>query len=120
MLRKVIAVILIFFNAMSIAFAFRIYVKPSLSYQYGISLLPGVSFDNTVIGHLRLGVLRSNFPNASAQVSANQIGVGLEYSLSQNWGVNGEYNSERYKGSTAVGTATTGKYTIGVLYKFNL
>ena len=180
MLRKVIAVILIFFNAMSIAFAFRIYVKPSLSYlsttddsdstattsmaygpgiaaglgnvfykyfyagiegfwipntlpvnsdsgsvykisyQYGISLLPGVSFDNTVIGYLRLGVLRSNFPNASAQVSANQIGVGLEYSLSQNWGVNGEYNSERYKGSTAVGTATTGKYTIGVLYKFNL
>ena len=176
MLKKMIAISIIFISSISAAFALRIYVKPTFSYlstsisnapslvyapgiaaglgqvfnryfyvggevfwipntvpvnsntnsfkityQYGISLLPGIAFDNTLLGYLRLGMLRSNFPNLNTIASASQIGIGLEYSLSPTWSANGEYDYARYRSSTtSVSTATTDQFTIGVMYKFNL
>ncbi|HLB42866.1 MAG TPA: outer membrane beta-barrel protein [Gammaproteobacteria bacterium] len=178
MLKKIIAIIIIFISSLSAAFAFRIYVKPTLSYlstslnnnnpsmvlapgiaaglgqvfykyfyvgvetywipntipvnsksntykisyQYAASLLPGIAFDNTILGYLRLGMLKSRFPSFDTTQSASQMGIGLEYSLSPTWSVNGEYDYVRYRSNTTslVGSATTDQFTIGVLYKFNL
>ena len=91
-----------------------------ISYQYSLSLLPGIAFDNTVTGYLRLGMLRSNFSSLNTIASASQVGAGLEYSLSPTWSATGEYDYVRYRDNEIVGSATTDQFTLGLMYKFNV
>lgn len=175
MFRKIIAIIIIFILTTSSVLAFRLYIKPALSYlstsqdgdpseviapsiagglgqlvnkylylgleaywipntipvnnqsnstykisyQYGLAAIPGIAFDSSILGYLRLGMLRSKFSTLNAVESAPQLGIGLEYNLSPAWSVNGEYDYVRYRGDV-VGSTSTDQFTLGLMYKFNI
>lgn len=112
--------------------------------SYGFSILPGVAMNDSTIGYLRFGVVRTNFVShvdasgstapvgLPAATSSNnqtgcQLGLGAKMSVAQNWDVRAEYDHVFYKSFTTPQFIASQAYNIqpqsdefnlGVAYSF--
>lgn len=103
---------------------FKIYNNPNnvgslrVTYSYGISVLPGVNLDNTIIGYVRLGVIKTRFDNLNVVKSGAQYGVGLHWLMTDVWSIRGEYSYTKYKSITNIGHPDANTYSIGLMRTF--
>ena len=110
--------------------------KMRMKYSYGVSLLPGFSFQNNAgMVYLRAGYIRSLFawhqsiPPSTAKsnwgythVGGGQFGVGIQGNLGEAWGIRGEYDYVSYTTFTVFNnniTARDNQFKVGVLYNFH-
>lgn len=93
------------------------------TYNYGISILPGILISDHTMGYGRLGALRNRFTPSGANattITSCALGVGLQTSLTQNWDLRGEYTYLINKSISGIGgTPHTDETTLGLLYKFD-
>jgi opacity protein-like surface antigen len=93
------------------------------SYEYGVSVIPGVMISDHTMGFGRLGLAQTRFSPSGANPSTNtgvQFGLGLQTSLTQNWDLRGEYDYTAQKNLKGVGTSPkTNDTTIALIYKFD-
>jgi opacity protein-like surface antigen len=93
------------------------------TYNYGISILPGVLISDHTMGFARLGVVRSRFTPSgenNSTITGVAIGVGLQTSLTQNWDLRGEYTFISNQNISGVsGKPHTDETTLGLIYKFD-
>jgi len=98
-----------------------------MSYNYGLSVVPMMSLDNAIFGFLRLGFVRTKFPNLGSIENAYQLGLGLEGVLVGCWNLRGEADYVKYgsvkKGSSDsdihVGSLHAAEYTLALIYRFD-
>lgn len=88
------------------------------TWNYGISILPGVMLTDYVMGYLRLGAVHSRFSNASVNRTGWQVGLGAQTNLAPCWDLRGEYVASFYNRITTVGRPRTDVTSIGVVWKF--
>lgn len=88
------------------------------SYGYGASFMPGVMLADRTMVFARLGLVRTRFPNMSANSNGTQVGLGLETSLIQNWDVRSEYDYTKY--NTVRGMSPrSDSFNLGFVYKID-
>lgn len=93
------------------------------TYNYGISIIPGLMLSDHTMFYGRVGILRTHFIPTfanSATVTGGQLGLGIETSLTQNWDLRGEYDfvaSKSLGGSQ--GSPRSDIATLGLVYKFD-
>ena len=94
------------------------------TYDYGLSLIPGIMISDHTLGYLRVGYIRTNFSPAGAKsetVNGGQLGLGLQTSLMQDWDLRGEYTFGAYS-SLHHGAGTnprSDEFTLALIYKFD-
>lgn len=88
------------------------------TYSYGASILPGINFDNTIIGYGRLGIIRTRFDNLGKVKSGTEYGVGLQWNLNDLWSARGEYDYTKYNNIANIGHPSSNTYSIGLMYRF--
>jgi opacity protein-like surface antigen len=94
------------------------------TYNYGLSVIPGMMLSDHTMGYLRLGLTRTRFtprgPVASTTVSGAQVGLGIQTSLTQNWDLRGEYTytAQRHINNLS-GDMHTDAATLGLIYRFD-
>lgn len=93
------------------------YLRPK--YTYGLSLLPGMVFDDYVIGYFRLGGLMTNFPQYDTRQKAFQVGVGMQYKLYSGLSLRGEYDYVQYQVMDPVRQPKANQASIGIVYDFD-
>ncbi len=89
----------------------------STTYQYGLSLLPGLLLTESVVAYLRAGYVATRFWGLDATKSGGQFGVGLQSDITHNWSLRGEYTFTAYSGVSAIGSPRTDQFGIGFIYK---
>ncbi|MBX3708658.1 MAG: porin family protein [Gammaproteobacteria bacterium] len=87
-------------------------------YNYGVSLVPAINMDDVLIGYVRLGYIRTKFPNLDTVHGAYQLGVGMEGSITDCWSLRGEYVYTPYSSVNGVGTVRSNQVTVGLIYRF--
>jgi len=99
----------------------KVYNNPSdqgslrVTYSYGASLLPGINFDNTIVGYGRLGLIRTRFDNLGQVKSGVEYGVGIKWMLNDLWSAKGEYTYTKYNNINPMGHPSSNTYSIGLL-----
>jgi opacity protein-like surface antigen len=94
------------------------------TYNYGLSVIPGMMLSDHTMGYLRVGLLRTRFtpsgPVASTTVSGAQLGLGLQTSLTQNWDLRGEYTYTAHRHiSNLSGDIRTDAAIASLIYRFD-
>lgn len=93
------------------------------TYNYGISILPGVLISDHTMGFARLGLQRTRFTpsgESNTTITGVDVGIGLQTSLTQNWDMRGEYTYVANKSISGIGGKPhTDETTIALLYKFD-
>lgn len=108
--------------------------KLRMKYSFGASFLPGIKFTDATLVFLRLGGIRSRFELNQAVVpvsatsnvdkstiSGGQVGVGLQATFANNWGVRGEYDYTAYRTFTAFSNKISARDNLikaGIFYNF--
>lgn len=97
------------------------------TYDFGISLNPGVMLSDHTLAYVRVGGLRTRFSSQNETLSGWQFGFGLQTSVTQNVDLRGEYdyvtyNSFNYStgssGSTSI-TPRSDQFHLALIYKFD-
>lgn len=91
-------------------------LKPS--YTIGISLLPGLCLDDTILAYVRLGMVSTKFDNLNVTKTGTQAGIGVATNLSPVWDVRGEYVFTNYRSISGIGSPKADEYILGLLYRF--
>lgn len=96
------------------------------SYGYGISVLPGVMLSDHTSGFLRVGIVRSRFPDANTNLTGGQFGLGLQTSVTQNVDLRTEYDYIAYRSSSSTASTpgistspTSDQFNLALIYKFD-
>jgi hypothetical protein len=103
---------------------FSVYNNPNnngslrITYAYGASFLPGYNFDNSIIGYLRIGIIRSRFDNIGVIRSGGQYGMGIQWVLTTDWSARVEYAYAKYNNITPLGHPDESQYSLGLMYRF--
>jgi opacity protein-like surface antigen len=104
---------------------FKVYNNPNnigslrITYTYGASILPGINFDNTIIGYARLGVVRSRFDNLGVVKSGTVYGLGIQWVLTDLWRARFEYQLTKYNNITNIGHPDGNTTMVGLMYNFS-
>ena len=89
------------------------------SYQWGVSVLPGIVFDSYSLGYARFGAVSSRFGKIGETKTGVQVGAGLEVKAISTVYLNGEYTYTRYRSLSAViGAPTSDQFSLGVVFRF--
>jgi len=88
------------------------------TYSYGASILPGINFDNTIMGYLRIGMIRTHFSNLNVNKSGAQYGLGIQWAISGPWSARLEYAYTKYSDISNIGHPTANQFSIGLMYHF--
>lgn len=98
------------------------------SYGFGGSLTPGFYLSDHTLALMRLGVVRTHFPqvrvptaNNSHDQTGGEIGFGLQTALTQNIDMRGEYDFIAYRAIDARGYSVKPRSdvaTVSLIYKF--
>lgn len=91
-----------------------------ISFQYGVSLLPGIVLDSSTIAYGRIGAITSMFSSLNEKKSAAELGLGVLYDWSSSWSLVGEYDYMRYQSFSGLGAPITNQFTVGLMLKFGL
>lgn len=86
---------------------------------YGLSILPSINLDNTLLAFVRLGYLRAKFTHLDTQEGAYQLGLGAETSLFTCWKVRLEYNYVPFRSVETVGTIQGNFVTLSFVYRMD-
>jgi outer membrane immunogenic protein len=103
---------------------FKVYNNPTnlgslrATYSYGASVIPGVNFDNTIIGYGRLGLIRTRFDNLGKVKSGAEYGLGVQWLINCSWSARAEYSYAKYNNITNIGHPDSNTYMIGLMYRF--
>lgn len=93
------------------------------TYEYGVSLIPGIMISDHTMGFGRLGLAQTRFAPSgvnNSTVTGVQFGLGLQTSLTQNWDLRGEYDYTLQKNLSGLGSSPrTNDTTIALVYKFD-
>ena len=91
------------------------------TYNYGVSFIPGLMFNDHTMGFVRAGVVRTHF-NPTAANSSNQtggqVGLGLQTGLMQNLDLRGEYDYTGYGSFSGLSKARSDQFNLGLVYRF--
>ncbi len=86
--------------------------KLTSSYSYGVSVLPGYKFTDTLLGYVRAGVVKTRFKLAqdnlgskTDSLTGGQLGLGLQTELVKNVNLRGEFVHTRYSSFKAFGSS---------------
>lgn len=96
-------------------------VSPKQSSAYGLDIIPGYLITDTVLGYLRLGVIRGHFNNTgggSSNATGWRVGVGGQTNIYQNWDLRGEYIYNQYNSISTIGKVLSNQFNLGLVYKF--
>lgn len=88
-------------------------------YSLGASILPGLILDPLLMFYARIGLIYTLFEQNNTMRSGYQLGLGLQYNLSQAWDVKGEYDYMQYNSLRNLGSPRAGEFTIGLVYRFD-
>lgn len=88
------------------------------SYSYGVSVIPGLNFDDIVIGYARIGAIRTRFSSIDVNKSGFQIGAGLQGVINACWRVRGDYVRTIYNSISGIGDPKADQYSVGLIYAF--
>jgi opacity protein-like surface antigen len=103
---------------------FKVYNNPNnigslrITYSYGASILPGFNIDNTIVGYVRLGLVRTRFDNLGVIKSGTQYGVGVQWILTDLWRARFEYSLTKYNNIANIGHPDGNTTSIGLMYRF--
>ncbi len=86
-------------------------------YSLGVSVLPGYLFDMQVMGYVRIGTIYTRFDQGNAFRNAYQLGAGLQYNLTCDWSVRGEFDYMQYNKIKGGGSPRAQEYSVGVVYR---
>ncbi len=89
-----------------------------ITYDYGVGILPGINFDNTIVGYGRLGYIRTRFSNMGKIKGGVQLGLGIQWVLTDVWSARLEYTHTRFHDIAPIGHADMNSFGIGVIYRF--
>lgn len=89
-----------------------------ITYSYGASILPGISFDGTIIGYGRFGYIRTRFDNLGKVEGGVQYGLGLRWVLTDLWSARVEYSYTKYQNIAPIGHPDMNSYMLGLTYRF--
>lgn len=89
-----------------------------IRWEYGASIIPGIYFDEMLMGYLRLGMISTDFDELDTWKSAYQVGAGIQSRLNACWDVRAEYIYSRYRGINDLGHAKMDTVGVGVIYRF--
>ncbi len=108
-------------------------------YGYGVSFIPGVVLNNSVIGYGRIGYIRTRFehslsisgtdptgPFASSRstynnINGGQLGLGVRVNTAPGFDIRGEYTYTAYQGYSSLGERIiprNNQVTFGLAYNF--
>lgn len=88
------------------------------SYSYGASILPGIMFDDTILGYARLGFITTHFEDANATKTGYQVGLGAQTDLTETWSIRAEYDHSVYRSISGLGTPKADQWSVGFLHHF--
>ena len=95
------------------------------SWNYGVSIIPGMMITDHVLAYVRVGGTWTNFTEAHNHGSSTdnkgawQVGVGGQTNVFQNWDVRAEYIYSGYgKVTKSIGNVGADQFNVGVVYKF--
>lgn len=99
------------------------------TWNFGVSLLPGVMINDSILGYVRISYIRAHFRNNPTDTICDcdngtnrngwQVGLGGESNLCGGWDVRGEYVYSQYTNSIAgIGIPRAHQFTLGLVYKF--
>lgn len=91
-------------------------LKPS--YTVGMSVLPGICLDDTILAYARLSLVNTKFDNLNISRPGTQVGIGLQTYLSGSWDIRGEYDYTSYRSISGVGSPKADEYVLGLVYRF--
>jgi opacity protein-like surface antigen len=89
------------------------------TYSYGASIIPGVYFDEVVLGYARLGVLDTRFSKLNKTTYGFQLAGGLEVTVARNWQVRGEVGRVQYQFIDNIGHPYAYQYGVGFTRRFD-
>ncbi len=96
-------------------------VSTKTTRSYGASLLPGIMFNDKLLGYLRLGAMSSSFSSPKVMKTGYQAGFGLQTGLTKNWDLRGEYIYTAYSSAMPnLGAPKSNELGLGVIYRFDL
>lgn len=92
------------------------------TYGIGLSILPGVMLNETTLGFVRLGVVKTKFSELNSWKTGAEFGAGMQTNVTQNIDVRGEYDYYAYKAATFNGSSLAPRvdsFTIDLIYIFD-
>ncbi len=87
------------------------------TWSYGLSLIPGILMNDTVLGYLRLGILNTNFTTNNNNATGGQVGLGLQTAITERWDLRGEYIYDFYRSVSYIGNPKSAQFNLGLVYK---
>lgn len=87
--------------------------------NYGVSLVPAVNIEDSFVGYLRLGYIKTRFSNLGTTKSAYQIGAGVELPLKDLWTVRVEYTYTPYHSVDDIGSVYSNQGTVALIYRID-
>ncbi|HVE43680.1 MAG TPA: outer membrane beta-barrel protein [Gammaproteobacteria bacterium] len=90
----------------------------SISWNYGISVLPGVYLDDALMGFLRLGVFDTRFRNLNTYRIGYQMGIGLDYVLANPLSLRAEYDYGQYPSFSGFSVPKSSEVGVSLIYRF--
>lgn len=91
-------------------------LKPS--YTVGISFIPGLCLDDTILAYVRLGMVNTKFDTLNLSRTGAQVGIGVLTNIATHWDLRGEYDYTSYRSISGVGSPKADEYLLGLLYRF--
>lgn len=92
------------------------------SWNYGLSLLPGLMITDHVLAYLRVGGTWTSFNDSTDHnnqtLGAWQAGFGAQTNVYNEWDLRAEYVYSGYNTLKDRGKVTADQFNIGVVYKF--
>jgi len=97
------------------------------TYGYGASILPGIMLSEHTLTYVRLGVVRSHFTpsntgaakNTNYNINGGQLGLGMQFGLTQNVDLRGEYVYTAYQSFAGLTKPKQDAFNLGLIYKFD-
>jgi len=93
-------------------------VSAKTTHGFGISFIPGVMVNDTLLAYLRLGVISSKFSAPNTMKTGGQAGLGLKVPLSTRWDMRAEYIYTAYQSISGLGSVKANEIGIGFVYNF--
>lgn len=85
------------------------------SWSYAINLHPGIFLDMVIKAYAILGLDKTGF--GAGTVSGRQMGVGLEYKLSERWAGRFNFIYTRYSSVNGINAPKTEEVTVSAVYR---
>ena len=88
------------------------------TWNYGISLIPGVMITDYIMGYVRVGAQRARFTNIGEHKCGWHVGLGGQGNIAPNWDIRGEYVYSSYHRTSELGRPRADQFNVGVVFKF--